>query len=568
MSDIQSVMKFEFLPNEILMECFQYLNTFQIFYSFDQLNNRIDTLIHNIPLYIHFENVNKLMFDQFCKTNLSNPKIKNQIYSLKVSNKDQCFQAKIFLSFFPFNELSFLQKFELIIPMGPFNSPSMYGEKADPGFYLNINLTDLLLYKLRTLTIPYVCRSVFDTHQISSIINLTICQCSSYVFYQLLKQFPRLKYLHVNHVKDTRFNEIDETCQYGIHLEKLILDQFDDRFKNFEIFLKQTPNLKSLTISNSFFVDIVDAYRWEHLITSSLSYLNIFKFEFRYHLHRRSQRSIIIDKFKQFQTDFWKGKHHWYTEYVIRDRLVFIHTIPYPFNKYRLEQDEIRHSNSINTFVNVTDLTIYPSMFTENTEYYFSNVTSISLCGGRFGFNLTTKYIQYLKQIVNLCNLKHLDIMNSFKIENSSTFLELLKETSQLSSMTINTKNLQLCFQNEELCKYLNNMIKILDTGLWKYVQLNQFCEIFSNLEHLNCDSDHENSLLFLIEHLPKLSTLKATFRCEENPEISLFRFKTEAEKLNVICDIERTFIEADTDEEDSKDYYSVKIFIWVDGKT
>jgi hypothetical protein len=44
--------------------------------------------------------------------------------------------------------------------------------------------------------------------------------------------------------------------------------------------------------------------------------------------------------------------------------------------------------------------------------------------------------------------------------------------------------------------------------------------------------------------------------------------FKTEAEKFNLIYDIKRTFIEADTDEEDSKDYYTVKIFIWVGGKT
>jgi hypothetical protein len=85
------------------------------------------------------------MFDQFYKKMLSNPEIKNQIYSLKVSNKDQCFQAKIFLSFFPLNELSSLQKFQLIIPMGLFNSAPLYGEKADSGFYLNIKLTDLLL---------------------------------------------------------------------------------------------------------------------------------------------------------------------------------------------------------------------------------------------------------------------------------------------------------------------------------------------------------------------------------------------------------------------------------------
>jgi hypothetical protein len=54
--------------------------------------------------------------------------------------------------------------------------------------------------------------------------------------------------------------------------------------------------------------------------------------------------------------------------------------------------------------------------------------------------------------------------MNSLITENLSTFVELLKQTPQLSSIIINTKNLRLCFQNEELYKHLNQMIKILDT--------------------------------------------------------------------------------------------------------
>jgi len=515
MSDIQFIMKFELLPNEMLMECFQYLNTFEIFYSFDQLNNRFDSVIYNIPLCIHFQDVNKLMFDQFCKKLLSNSEIKNQIYSLKILNKDECFQAKIFLSFCSLNELSSLEKFQLMVPMKLFDSPPMYGEESDPGFYLNIKLTDLLLCQLRTLTIPYVCQSVLDTHQTSSIINLTISQCNSHDFYYLLKHFSKLKYLHINSVKYTFFNDTDRYSndQYGIHLQQLIIDEFNDEFKNFEIFIKQTKNLKILTISNSIYDDMIDACRWEHLITSSLPYLNIFKFKFNYSLHR-NQSNIIIDKFKQFQTDFWQEKHHWYSEYVIQDRSTFIHTIPYPLNIYQLEQDEIRHSNNslnnINKFVNVTDLKIYPSVLTENYQYYFSNVTSITLCARRFGSHPTTKYIEYLKQIVNLSNLKHLDTMSNLKIESSSVFLELLKETSQLSSMIINGKNLQSCFQNDELCKYLNKMIRILHVhdsyiSLWKYVKLNKFCQIFSNLEHLKCSIDHESNLLFLLEHLPKL---------------------------------------------------------------
>lgn len=49
-----------------------------------------------------------------------------------------------------------------------------------------------------------------------------------------------------------------------------------------------------------------------------------------------------------------------------------------------------------------------------------------------------------------------------------------------------------------------------------------------------------KDNLIFLIGNLPKLSTLKANFRCKENPDIKLFRFKTEAEKCNVVYHIEK----------------------------
>jgi hypothetical protein len=108
--------------------------------------------------------------------------------------------------------------------------------------------------------------------------------------------------------------------------------------------------------------------------------------------------------------------------------------------------------------------------------------------------------------------------------------------------MEINGTNLQLCFQNEELCQYFNKMIRILDIDFWKNIQLNQFCEIFYNLEHLTCWIDHEDNLIFLIANLPKLSTFNANFRCKENPDIKLFKFKTEAEKFNVVYHIKKTF--------------------------
>jgi hypothetical protein len=52
MSDVQTIVKFESLPNEILIQCFEYLNGSDIFYSFDQLNSRVFINLFEIFHYL------------------------------------------------------------------------------------------------------------------------------------------------------------------------------------------------------------------------------------------------------------------------------------------------------------------------------------------------------------------------------------------------------------------------------------------------------------------------------------------------------------------------------------
>jgi hypothetical protein len=106
-------MKFELLPNELLIVCLEYLSIFDIFLSFDQLNYRFSKLIRKIPFQLNFENGRKLTFDQFCTKLVLNPEIKRQIYSLKLSNKDTCGQIEEFLSRFSLNEFSHLRSLKL-----------------------------------------------------------------------------------------------------------------------------------------------------------------------------------------------------------------------------------------------------------------------------------------------------------------------------------------------------------------------------------------------------------------------------------------------------------------------
>ena len=101
MDDTPTVMKFEILPNEIIINIFQHLNALDLFNAFDGFNFRFQRLIYNIPLSLNFQHVTKMIFDQFCNRMISNPAIKNQIISLQLSNvNDTCRQINAFLSLF------------------------------------------------------------------------------------------------------------------------------------------------------------------------------------------------------------------------------------------------------------------------------------------------------------------------------------------------------------------------------------------------------------------------------------------------------------------------------------
>jgi hypothetical protein len=60
MSESQSIMKFELLSNEIVIDCFEYLDIFDIFYSFNYLNDHFNQLIRTILLHLNFKYIQKI----------------------------------------------------------------------------------------------------------------------------------------------------------------------------------------------------------------------------------------------------------------------------------------------------------------------------------------------------------------------------------------------------------------------------------------------------------------------------------------------------------------------------
>ena len=558
-------MQFEFLPNEILIECFEYLNATDIFYSFDQLNYRFYKIIRTLPLYFNFQYIHKSIFHHLCMKIQSDPDIKRQIISLNLSNKDTVNQIRVFLSFCPLNDFSYLQSLtligvrmhniEILKSILPFISQLRRFHLIEPqGIKIEELVSTLPTSQLQRLSIPSLSPALISSYQMVPMTHITVLTCSLNKLYRLLECAPTLKYLNINCVekKDSlRTNNQVHYCDtIARHLQKLVIENCKCCFEDFEIFIKQTPNLKSLTIFAEYNLDMINAYRWQYLITSLLHHLKIFKFKFA--VFECTTGDDVRSEFIRFQGYFWQRQRHWYNEYVITENIALIYTIPYPSNTYTAVSNPFscwnKRMNTFNTFENVTDLSLPGTSILIVDRCYFSNVISLKFAPLYETSSLTEdeKYLaeqkltQSLKKMINLFYLKHLEVASNTSMKISFILLEILKKAPYLSSFIIRSETLLSLFTNDELCQYLNKMIKKLEINRYSYYlwnipdKIEQFCLIFSNIEQLQCNIEKLEDVLFILRYLTKLTILKVFLLKPNNSEHSLSSLKTELEKIGI----------------------------------
>ncbi|CAF0855672.1 unnamed protein product [Adineta steineri] len=321
-----------------------------------------------------------------------------------------------------------------------------------------------------------------------------------------------------------------------------------------------------------------DGIRWQKLIESSLKYLTIFKFYFQ---EKKSENlTEKLNKFQQFQNDFWHKQHQWYTNLEIYTRTSTIYTIPYEKDTYELTCNTDKHGylwmKNSNVFDNVKTLTLTPKLIAKNSKCYFRNVESLILTRHSDENydedddddddddkpDLKSTEIKLLHTIVNLSNIKHLTIDEEF-YANSSLLFDLLKELPNVSSLEIDEEQLMKFVKNNELCKYLNKNIKKLDisTGecLDERIFLNKikiiFSQVFSNIEQFTCDYMKQvDDLLVILKECSNLVIIK----CEVISKPVNSWILINASKLDVYFDFKSVNEETDDDEynDDDDDEY------------
>jgi hypothetical protein len=306
-------MKFELLPVEIFIECFQYLNASDIFYSFDRLNNRFHTLIRNIQLHLNFQQLKKPLFNEFCQTIRLNPEIKRNIIYLQLSNIGTRGQISSFLSLFPLNEFIHLRSLSLIDmhpdyieQVSPMLAllPDLYWFYA-PGWWIEAEEIASVISKstIRVITLlAYHPTSMYGTSLVTS---LKLCFCTVSELLSILNYTPILKYVKIDSLTMRYDHDVDNKSEFGkinvVHLKQLHLGS-STSFGRLELLLKCFPNLKTFSIFDQNTHHLTDANRWQHLIESSLPQLRVFNFSFNY-CDSDSYDEILI-RLSLFQTDF------------------------------------------------------------------------------------------------------------------------------------------------------------------------------------------------------------------------------------------------------------------------
>jgi hypothetical protein len=360
----------------------------------------------------------------------SNFEIKQQIYSLRLSDEDTCGQIETFLLFFSFNQFTSLRsltltevaqknvdKLKLMLPLLPAScsihlidrDSERHGEPLLLG-------TD----KYETYPETPTPRNHFPLiFNMSLVTRLTLACCSCVDLSQLFRYLSKLKYLNVGYISsNSSWTERYTSFSNGraVHLKQLILRCFSQEFANLEMLVKQTPKLKSLMMISNDCKDMFDAHRWENLITSSIPLLTVFKFQFccsSQYFETENNAIAIADKFEKFQSNFWQEQHHWYTEFSYNSSRTNIFTIPYMSNS--ASYDDLPKKS--NLFDNITYLSIYLWNDIKKDQLHLKNVTELELDTGKYAPDkhddgiIERECFEFLKRIINLSKLKHLIIL-------------------------------------------------------------------------------------------------------------------------------------------------------------
>ena len=533
--------KLEYLPNELFLECFRYINVWDLFHSFDHMNQRFSTLIRSFPMHLNFENVPSSRMKHFLEE-LQTPSMKLNVHSLHLSLGRSFRPTKNFMRQFSLDEFPSLKSIALSRMESTDVSRMLAMLSTVPNLQsviLSVNddvevliTDDFPLAKLKRLTIPTLGGNLRIFEQTWCMRYLTLSHTQLNQMSAIFRCAPRLVELTIKHfIKESNervnFHGASAVCLERLNMEGSI------SFSLIENLLQNTPNLRFFKLV-SFGSEIMDADRWEQLICSSIPNLAIFQFYFTCSRgYRSSLNAGLTSNLEQFGGDFWQKQHEWLVQWKSYPSFAEVYTVPDMRHEYRFSTPNVfcgsESVDSKTTLNGVTDLVLEYDHIQGSISHYFPNVRTLRMENRVPNYDLSystlsKETIQSFKNILCLSNVTNLYIHDRCSLESSSAMLDLLLAAPNISTITMSKELFEDASADAQVCCALNLMIKRFNFSL-KYCNdpffrdeefTQQFFRTFTNLEEFSCFIFSPQTLKLLIHRFSNLPKIEVTTNIDE----------------------------------------------------
>ncbi|CAF1502734.1 unnamed protein product [Rotaria sordida] len=451
----------ENLSNEIFYEIFDYLDGYEIYNTFSNLNHHFQQLLDSPSLILKI----KLDNSTYNESSMNN----YQQYLLR--NKHKIFSIEFELSFEKNNHLSW---FTFDLSLSRLESIYIGSNQSDILISLLINLADLprlLSLTIRPLNILEYLNDIYRlifalpvlksfiffldryvtislpmaiNQQLSTIEHLVTYQyCSVNELFIILSYIPQIRCLKIGNNLD-----IDTSIQtiLPITLSNLVdisITMDDAKFDEFELFIRKIhAKLKILRVTiQSEHIDFLNAHQWEQLIFKSLPQLEEFYFRYIESFAEEYKYPGVSD---QFITSFWIERQ-WTFEIKIDNESIDYIVRPYRKRWYEYTQDNILNSSV--EYAKSTRLTIEYINDIDFDEVLQMDMTRILTVAQIYSLDIPVEnvYVDVLIEIVRL-----LPELTTLKIHSLSLHKPIMLNFIQLSmNYTSKVRKVYLLTMNE-----------------------------------------------------------------------------------------------------------------------
>ncbi|CAF0727647.1 unnamed protein product [Adineta ricciae] len=501
-------MNFESMPDEIFLEIFDYVSGCDLIYSFYNLNQRFNSIIYGIRLFLDLSSVQQKAFLYTCHNIL--PNFSSQIYSMKLSNKQTIDGINYYIEQSKCLQQEQVKVLVLIEPtIEQFIKLISYFPSIKT---LVVKTTDYLVlpveYLAKSLRVCRIGNCQIDLSALNqsdsssySIEDLHVKMSDIKHLFTLLNSMIYLRRLtcHISENSSSQ-NTILRSDKPLMFLNYLKLNVSSVAFKYIENLLDVCPNLTALTYTYatgtepSHDNENTDYDRWNEIFTKKL--LRLKTFDLHISLNIDQQRDLIFLT-KKFQDLTFFQQNHIRIIYEITSYKHIICTIPLIkshltnyLNKSSLTNipnaySRIRHFDLVlnETILNQQQHTIRCPLVHSFYLGLYENIAPIE-----------QQSRLLLNQSISFVYLKHFELYGTCIADGFVA--QLLSKMTNLNSLTLPLSHLMSCQINETICQNMKR-IKRLQLALTESLSFDCINNIlipsFPNLNSMSFAIDNKN---------------------------------------------------------------------------